>query len=265
MRGKPHTSVSLLSYLNVSQLVLRHILYSVLSLLIVDLSSGWSYYQTFFFGVLSVILLEYLHFRSQPHDPDEHALRRSMAGAFTFTNLSYVYSVALVVLGTSYKMFLLEFAYEDSGDRRFLSPIIERLLAGGESAALRFDTDDRQERIAHFFSGSLALVFCCLDGISLAHKGMNVTFKRCECQETKQVRVSVLLLLIFRVAVIGFFATLSQYCTDPAVLATLGFVGIFLQLFIRVLGSFLFPIDAAEQEEQALDRVANYLNARIHQ
>lgn len=175
----------------------------------------------------------------------------------------YVYSVALVILGTSYKMFLFEFVYSGSGDRRFLSPIIERLLAGGESAALRFDTDDRQERIAHFFCGSLAIVFFCLDGISLTHKGMGESVERCQCQETNKFRLSVLLLIIFRVALIGFFATLSQYCTDPALLATLGFVGVVLQLFVRVLGSFLFPVNEALQEDEALDRIANYLNARI--
>lgn len=240
-------------------------LHSVLSLLIVDLSSGWSYYQTFFCGVLSVILLEYLHFRSQPHDPDEHAMRRSIPSAVAFNILMHIYSIALVVLGTSYKMFLFEFVYKNEGGRRFLSPIIERLLAGGESAALRFDTDNRQERIAHFFAGSLAIVFFCLDGMSLAHSGMSKSFQRCECSESHKTRVDVVLLVIFRLTIMGFFATLSQYCTDPALLATLGFVGVVLQLFIRVLGSFLFPVNEEEREAAALDRVANYLDARIHQ
>lgn len=229
-----------------------------------DLSEGGTYYQTFFCGVLSVILLEYLHFRSQPHNPDEHALRKTAMSALLFTNLMYVYSIALVVLGTCYKMFLFEFVYESKGERRFLSPIVQRLLAGGESAALRFETDDRQQRIAHFFSASLALVFFCLDGMSLAHKGISANVDRCQCDKTQKVRNTVILLVIFRVALIVFFATLSQYCTDPAILAALGFGGIVVQLAIRVLGAFLFPADEEEQEDRALDRVANYLNARIN-
>lgn len=123
--------------------------HSVLSLLIVDLADGFKYYQTFYTAATGVILLEFLHFRSQPHNPDEHALRRKKEAAMLFTNLMYVYSIALVILGTSFKMFLFEFVYESSsGDRRMLSPLLERLLAGSESAALRFDTDDRRQRIA---------------------------------------------------------------------------------------------------------------------
>lgn len=236
---------------------------SVLSLLIVDVSEGFSYYQTFFAGVLSVILLEYLHFRSQPHDPDDHAMRRKAEAGVAVTLLMYVYSVALLVIGVSYKMLLQEHVYENSGKRRFLSPIVERLLAGGESAALRFDTDDRRQRIAHFFGASLAIVFVCLDGMSLAHKGITASLNRCQCKETHVVRLSVIIMVVFRVALVVFFATLSQYCTDPSLLATLGFVGIVCQLLIRVLGAFMFPPDEDEQEDQALDRVAQYLNARI--
>lgn len=234
---------------------------SVLSLLIVDLSEGSSYYQTFFAGILSVVLLEYLHFRSQPHSPDEHALRRSALGGTMFSIFMYIYSLALVVLGTCYKMFLYEFAYEETGARRSLSPIIERFLAGGESAALRFGTENRQQRIAHFFSASLAVVFICLDGMSLSHKSVNANKERCHCSKSNGIRSSVMFLIVIRLALIVFFATLSQYCTDPALLATLGFVGIVLQLGVRALGSFLFPVDENEHEDQAIGRVANYLNA----
>ena len=234
---------------------------SVLSLLIVDLSDGWSYYQTFFTGVLSVVLLEYLHFRSQPHDPDEHALRRGIWNATVFSNLVYIYSIALVVLGTCYKMFLYEFVFQNAGDRRFLSPILERLLAGGESAALRFGTENRQQRIAHFFSASLTVVFVSLDGMSLSHRGVAAAKERCQCENSKKLRTSVLLLNVTRLALIVFFATLSQYCTDPALLATLGFVGIVLQLGVRGIGSFLFPVGENEHEDEAIDRVVNYLNA----
>ena len=47
---------------------------SVLSLLIVDLNEGYDYYMTFFAGVITVILMQYLHFQSHSHDPDKHAM-----------------------------------------------------------------------------------------------------------------------------------------------------------------------------------------------
>jgi hypothetical protein len=50
---------------------------SVLSLLIVDVTATSDYYKAFFSGILSITLLEFLHFRSQPHEEDDHALRRS--------------------------------------------------------------------------------------------------------------------------------------------------------------------------------------------
>jgi Bacterial low temperature requirement A protein (LtrA) len=157
---------------------------SVLSLLIVDLNSGVEYYSTFFCGIISIILLEYLHFRSQPHDPDEHALRRARGAGLAFTTMLYIYSTALVVLGTSYKMFLYEFVYEDnqtgdgsaastssnytkstSGIRLLFDRIDARFLAGGLDEASYIDVDERRQRIANFFSGSLAIVWFLLDAM----------------------------------------------------------------------------------------------------
>jgi hypothetical protein len=116
---------------------------------------------------------------------------------------------------------------------------------------------------SHFFSGSLAIVFLALDGMSLAHKGIDASLNRCQCEGTHTTRKKVLLLIVFRVALIAFFGTLSQYVIEPDVLAFLGFVGIVCQLLTRILGSFLFPPDEEEQEDAALERVANYLSARI--
>jgi hypothetical protein len=50
---------------------------SVLSLLIVVAPETSEYYETFFSGVISITLLEYLHFRSQPYDADDHAMVRT--------------------------------------------------------------------------------------------------------------------------------------------------------------------------------------------
>jgi hypothetical protein len=238
---------------------------TVLSLLIVDLSEGYDYYKTFFSGVISIILLEYLHFRSQPHDPDEHAWRRDKNSGFVFLVLMQVYSASLIILGASYKMLLYEYVYAEDGNRRMLLPALTRLLAGGESAALRFETDDRRQRIAHFFCGSMALVFFCMDAMAIAHRGISANVHRCECEATQKTRYSVVFLITLRVAVIGFIASLSQYTTAPGVLAAVGLCGILSQLILRVMGSFAFPVNEEEEEAKVFERIAEHSAARVRQ
>jgi hypothetical protein len=238
---------------------------TVLSLLIVDLSEGFDYYKTFFSGIISIILLEYLHFRSQPHDPDEHAWRRDKNSSFVFLVLMQVYSASLIILGASYKMLLYEYVYAEDGNRRMLLPALTRLLAGGESAALRFETDDRRQRVANFFCGSMALVFFCMDAMSIAHRGISANVHRCECEATQKTRYLVVLLIALRVAVIGFIASLSQYTTAPGVLAFVGMCVILVQLFLRVMGSFAFPVNEEEEEDKVYERIAVHTAARVRQ
>eukprot|EP00980_Cylindrotheca_fusiformis_P029908 scaffold24027_cov132-Cylindrotheca_fusiformis.AAC.3 len=223
---------------------------SVLSLLIVPTQSG-DFYKAFFCGILSITILEILHFRSQPHDPDAHALRRSRHGGFVFMVFGQFYSAALIVLGTSYKMILYEYVYEyESSDAHRLLveehhsvwedehvPPSGRYLASSGPPIL--DTADRRQRVAHFFCISMALVWLCLDVMLLAHKGFDHNVKR--CSETKTMKkIFSLSMAVMRTALIVVAATLSQYVTDPGLLAFLGLIGIILQVMLRVAGSFVF-------------------------
>jgi hypothetical protein len=253
---------------------------SVLSLLIVDLNEGYEYYQTFFAGVITVILMQYLHFQSHSHDPDKHAMRRSVFSGISYYILMFAYAPALIVLGTCYKMFMFEFEYmevsnnydseEGSSHRRMLfqallfSPQQQRALAGGTSAALSFSTQERQERIAHFFSGSLAVVWLSLDLMILAHRGLKDNLER--SQESRSLRLGAFAMVCLRVGLILFAATLSQYISDPTKLSFLGMAGMIGQLLLRAGGTFFLPPDKQDQEEQeaeALDRMAGYVAARL--
>lgn len=84
---------------------------SVLSLVIVDgiarINDG-KYYMTFFLGVLNVIFLQFLYFKSQPHDVAHHAMRRSRHAGLAFNFIIQVYSAALIIVGVSYKLLLTE-------------------------------------------------------------------------------------------------------------------------------------------------------------
>lgn len=220
---------------------------SVLALLIVEVTGGVDYYATFYTGILSVILLQYLHFRSQPHHPDEHAMRRRKEAGITFSLLMQIYSAALILLGTCYKMFLFEYVYEDYEDsHRTLLWEVTRFLAG--SGALEYDTEDRQQLIANFFCGSLATVWFCQDGMMLMHKGLKDNMGRCRCKHTHKTKIVGVALIMVRVGLIVFIATLRGYVTDPLLLAVLGLCGIIAQVILRVICGIVFPDDGVHTE-----------------
>jgi hypothetical protein len=58
---------------------------SVLSMLIVDITESAEYYKTFFSGILSITLLEFLHFRSQPHEGSRSRIHSPHASIFCST------------------------------------------------------------------------------------------------------------------------------------------------------------------------------------
>jgi hypothetical protein len=224
---------------------------SVLSLLIVEVTETSSYYKTFFSGIISITMLEFLHFRSQPHDPDDHAMRRSKEAGVLFSTLMHIYSAALVALGTAYKMLLLEYVYEEnerSSYRRLTSSFLERFLAGSEAPS--FDTEDRRQRVAHFFCGSLAIVWVCLDGMILAHRGLKDNMGRCKYSHTGSLRYFAVMIFLARVFLIVFIATFSQYVTEPEYLAFVGLLGIMAQVLLRVAGTHLFGEDFQQEEDE---------------
>ena len=132
---------------------------TVLSLLIVEENHGKvEYYWSFYAGLLTVIILQYLHFKSQPHDPSEHAMRRSKLQGILNMILVQIYSGALVALGASYKMLLYEFQDEvksPTGHRLMVGVGDERMLAGGTVCG---DDEECKNFTAHLYCFAMALV-----------------------------------------------------------------------------------------------------------
>ena len=212
---------------------------SILSLLIVDVAEKSDYYKTSFSGIISITLLEYLHFRSQPHDADDHALRRSKEAGIIFTTIMQVYCASLVVLGTSYKMLLYEYVYEaKAAGHRVLSNPLSLLLAG--AGAPMFDLEERRQRIAHFFCISMAIVWLCSDLMIINHRGLKDNLGRCRFSHKGLLRFFAFILVVLRIGMVCFIATLSQYVTQPSVLAFVGLIGISGQVLLRVVGSSFF-------------------------
>jgi hypothetical protein len=220
---------------------------SILSLLIVEISDNRNYYVTFYAGILSVVLLQYMHFRSQPHHADEHAMRRSKEAGFAFSILMQIYSAALIVLGVDYKMLLYEYTYENEDKRRLSTTILHDLsrwlASDSSSSTLPYTKEERQQHIAHFFCGSLAIVFFCSDAMILAHKGLKDNMGRCRCKQTGHTKIIGIVLVLLRGGLIVFVATLSQYETNPEHLALIGLASICAELALRVVSTAVFPDD----------------------
>ncbi|CAB9525412.1 expressed unknown protein [Seminavis robusta] len=242
---------------------------SVLSLLIVGAQQDYNYYKTFYCGIISISLLQFMHFQSQPHHADDHAIRRKKERGYLFVVMVQIYSGALIILGASYKMMLYEFVYraeyakaagyeeeEDNGYHRMLLPALgaklQRLLAGGGGGALRFDADDREQRIANFFCGSMATIWFLCDMLILVHKGIKEHMDRCqECEHSKWKKLLSVPLLLARVGLVAFMATLSLYQTDPSFIAFTGLVGIVAQVILRFIGTALYRKETEEDHFMA--------------
>jgi hypothetical protein len=216
---------------------------SVLSLLIVDTpDDAYDYFVTFVLGILSIVLLQYLHFRSHPRDPDQHAMRRHIKSGVMYSSLLEIYSTSLIVLGASYKMLLYEYVYAEKS-------ISEGATTSG---SLRFDATDRKQRVTYFFSASMAAVFVCLDGIILCHQGFQPRAER--CRETRSLQVIGLSLVLSRLVLVVFVATMGLYVTQPRAVAGIGLGSIIIQILIREVDSrVFFPFDLESSDESAVE------------
>jgi len=79
------------------------------------------------------------------------------------------------------------------------------------------------------------------------------------------IRFYVVILVLARVGLIAFAATIFLYVTDPEKLAVIGLFGIFAQVLLRFLGEFIFPLDREEEEAKCDALVAEYTAARVRE
>ena len=203
----------------------------VLNLLIVDVVDSSSFYGTFYCGIMTVVLLQYLHFRSQPHNPDDHALRRNKDAGVWFVFFNGVYSAGLLAFGASYKLFLYEFSYSA---RRMEE---DRILVGDS----QLSSEDRRKQIANIFGGAMATVWFCSDTNMLLHMGLKDSLGRCHCNQSKTMNKRGLLLLCMRACLIPLSAMVGTWQTDPVKLAAIGLGAVVAQLLLRHIGGFYFP------------------------
>jgi hypothetical protein len=205
---------------------------SVFSILIVDIpDEGTDFYVTFYCSVLTVVFLYYLHFQSQPDNPDSHAMRRNKDAGIFWHTFQQVYSLALVSLGAAFTFFLVSFANGEPAVPELEEQ--ERFLAGGGEEEDRGHIHDRANIL---FCGSLAMVFFCLDAMTMLHLGFKESHERCICKQTNKVNVQAFFLLVFRVGLIVFTATLYMWEEDHRNLCIIALACVLTQLFLRRAG-----------------------------
>jgi len=229
---------------------------SVLSLLIVDGEAG-NYHGTFYFGIVTVVLLQMLHFQSQPHDADAHALRRHKNSGLLFGRTYQIYAAALITVGASYKIFMYS-SSNDNNKRRLLSEFSETgyrwLAGGGGDSGCGPSGEEKEQMVAHLFSWAMAIVFVCLDVMTLAHVGLKKGVDRCKlhgvaCERTGSTKTKynikgVFFAVLPRGLVTIFIATLSLWEKDPSTLAGLGLVAVVCQLATRFMGNMFSDHDS---------------------
>lgn len=198
---------------------------SILALLIVEQSPGQRYYVTFYSGIITVTLLQYLFFRSNPFDPDDHAMRRSSEGAFMFYYAIVFYSASLIMVGCSFKMILHFY--------------LELEEAGGEIDDL--ELQQTSQAIANLYSWSAAASFVFLDLMLISHRGVASTFGRLVHHDGKCANIPTLI-MITDLSLTLFQAVLSQWVQNLEVITVIGLGVVFGHVFIRTHGLKYFPV-----------------------
>lgn len=241
---------------------------SILSLLIEDIpQENSNYFWTFYCSLATVILLQYLHFRSQPHDADDHVIRRSKNRSLVWNMFLFVYASSLIALGSSFTIFVRSFSYyeDHNNNNDAVDDGAHRSLAGGGGSTL-FPPSEMRQRASCMFSISLALVFLSMDMMSLMHVGLKHGQGRCYCKKSKWYNKKGILLLMVRAFLIGFTATLSLWMVggdgseqEVVALAGTGLAITVTQIITRRLGEEYLPesvehLDETEEDDPPAER-----------
>ena len=210
---------------------------SILSLLIVAESNGFRYFVTFYAGILSVTMLQYIYFRTQPYNIDDHAMRRSGSGALLFYLMLQFYSAALIVFGGSYKLILLQY-------------LEEQRVGNNPNAIIHgsFTLAQRQVRLANMFSWSLAFSFLTLDFLIVAHRGIDANWAKF-WRSDGQLDLLRVVVAAVNFALVIVSGALSLWTHRLEALSVFGLLIIVAQVMSRTMKMKLFPVSKSTAHE----------------
>lgn len=163
--------------------------------------------------------------------------------------------MGLIVFGVSYKVFLKAILK----DKEYAASKI-RMLAASPTVS--------EEASAGVFVYSLTLVLLSLELMCLTHSGFNHAIEHLFLQiegedgPKKAPHWPVILISAFKVCILGFSLTLSQWTTDPAVLTVCG-CGIVLALAVTRVLNFFF-INSKDLIESFTTQVTETLGGTVN-
>ena len=145
----------------------------------------------------------------------------------SFSMLQQLLSMSLIIMGLSYKVFLLNVLKEDkysAYDEKTRSLAASSSVNKGVAAA--------------FYAGSLFVVIASLELITLTHSGLKETFSQMYHKDGDQVYWPVVVLNLLKLGLTLFALTLWVWTIEPDVLSICGFVVVVSLTITRVLNFF---------------------------
>ena len=215
---------------------------SVLSVLIVETTRTLEYHVTFYAGIVSLILMQYMHFKYQPHSADEHAFRKSVKCGAIFYLFCIIHAFSLIGVGTAYKMMLQEYSQNEKYRIRRLISLVSRTLAGG-TRGVDYNSAELRQRVANMFCISMATSWLCLEGMYICHYGTNKYLSFVRCKWGKFVA-------FIRLCLIVIIATISQYVTEPEKVTLIGLALLCVAVATNEIGDYLWNKEFNETEHK---------------
>lgn len=218
---------------------------SVLSILIVSSINTVEYHVTFYAAIVSIVLLQYSHYKYQPHSPREHACRRSLRGSVTHYAIMIVYCHALVAVGTAYKMFLSTYEVEASLKNKDLRHLVTTLMSrnlAGAADKTKFTTFEHKAATANLFCISMAIVWLCLEFMWISHVGRAKYWK---FVKTKQG----IFCDVLRTIGVFLMGTISYYTVEPEWVTLIGLLGICFEIVTTVITRYFWDKQFGDFED----------------
>lgn len=225
----------------------------ILSLLIVDTVEAEEYYEIIGLGCLTVIVLQMLKFESQPAHADGHALWRSMKAATMFSVFIQVMSMALVAFGVCYKVMLKDVIHDNdpkygshySGADETMDAHVTATVSHHRVLDSVKTSSITPEANATLFLMSLSVVLICLELLTVTHKGVAETFYLLfqvpgHAPSRMTPNWPFVFILIVKLVVLIYTATMALWVTDPLEIAVAGFLVVLAMATIRIIGWSLF-------------------------
>jgi hypothetical protein len=107
----------------------------------------------------------------------------------------------------------------------FYSPhrwLAEDSTAKNDCGLLQLTDDIYRRNVALTFCISLAMIFTCLDLMTICHIGINTSYDRCVCPHTKQYNIRGFILGTCRIGLVIFTATMAIWEENVKTLTIIG-------------------------------------------